>query len=50
MIDKKYRAEQAIIQSGIPYLIFRPTCFFESLGLMVRNGKAMVIGKHPNLY
>lgn len=50
MIDQKFRAEQAIIHSGIPYLIFRPTWFFESLDLMVRNGKATVIGKQPNLW
>jgi uncharacterized protein YbjT (DUF2867 family) len=48
MIDEKFLAEQVIMQSGIPYLIFRPTWFFESLGLMVRNGKAMVLGKQPN--
>jgi uncharacterized protein YbjT (DUF2867 family) len=48
MIDNKYMAEQTIINSGIPYLIFRPTWFFESLDLMVRDGKAMVLGKQPN--
>ena len=47
MIDNKYRAEQYIINSGIPYMIFRPTWFFETLGLMVRDGKAMVLGKQP---
>ncbi len=50
MIDDKYRAEQVIIQSGIPYLIFRPTWFFESLDLMIRNRKAMMIGSQPNPY
>lgn len=50
MIDRKYRAEQSIIQSGIPYMIFRPTWFFESLEMMVRNGKAMMIGKQPHPY
>ena len=49
MIDSKFRAEQAIIESGIPYLIFRPTWFFESLSLMIRNGKALMIGKQPHL-
>ncbi|OFX84155.1 MAG: hypothetical protein A2W99_00045 [Bacteroidetes bacterium GWF2_33_16] len=48
MIDNKYRAEQTIIESGISYIIFRPTWFFESLDLMVRNGKAIIIGKQPN--
>lgn len=50
MIDNKYRAEQVIMQSGIPYLIFRPTWFFESLELMVRDGKAIVIGKQKKPY
>jgi uncharacterized protein YbjT (DUF2867 family) len=48
MIDEKYRAEQTITKSGIPYIIFRPTWFFESLDLMVRNGKAMILGKQPH--
>lgn len=50
MIDNKYNAEQTIMNSGIPYMIFRPTWFFESLGLMVRGGKAMMLGKQPNQY
>jgi uncharacterized protein YbjT (DUF2867 family) len=50
MIDNKYMAEQTIIKSGIPYIIFRPTWFFESLDLMIRDGKAAVIGKQPNPY
>jgi len=50
MIDNKYLAEQAIIKSGIQYMIFRPTWFFESLDLMIRNGKATVIGKQPNSF
>ena len=48
MIENKYQAEQTIINSGIPYLIFRPTWFFESLDLMIRDGKAMLLGKQPN--
>ncbi len=50
MIDKKFRAEQAVINSGIPYLIFRPSWFFESLPMMIRDGKAMMIGKKPGEY
>ncbi len=49
-IDDKYRSEQMIIQSGIPYLIFRPTWFFESLSMFVRNGKATIIGHQDGLY
>lgn len=49
MIDNKFRAEKSIIESGIPYLIFRPTWFFETLDLMIRDGKAMIPGnqQHP---
>jgi nucleoside-diphosphate-sugar epimerase len=45
MIENKFQAEQTIINSGIPYLIFRPTWFFESLDLMIRDGKATLLGK-----
>jgi uncharacterized protein YbjT (DUF2867 family) len=48
MIENKYQAEQFIINSGIPYMIFRPTWFFETLDRMVRDGKAMMLGKQPN--
>jgi len=46
----KYLAEQAVIQSGIPYIIFRPTWFMETLPLMVKNGKAIVPGKDNKSY
>jgi uncharacterized protein YbjT (DUF2867 family) len=49
-VDDKFRAEQMIMGSGIAYFIFRPTWFFESLGLMVRGGKATILGKNPNAY
>ena len=50
MIENKYQAEQSIINSGIPYVIFRPSWFFETLDLMIREGKAMMLGKqqHPS--
>jgi len=48
--DNKFRAEQLLVNSGIPYLVFRPTWFFESLQLMVRNGKAMIPGHLPHPY
>ncbi len=48
LIEMKWQAEQAIKQSGIPYTIFCPTWFMESLRLMVRNGKALVFGKQPH--
>jgi len=46
--NDKFLAEQEIISSGIPYMIFRPSWFFESLELMIRGGKAMMIGKLPH--
>lgn len=49
-VDHKFQAEQIIKDSGIPYIIFRPTWFFESLELMIRNGKATMLGKQPNPY
>ena len=49
-IDKKFRAEQLIIQSGIPYFVFRPTWFFESLEMMVRNGRASVLGRQNGIF
>lgn len=48
MTENKYQAEQSLINSGIPYMIFRPSWFFETLELMVRDGKAMLLGKQPN--
>jgi len=46
-IDAKYKSEQLIKASGVPYLIFRPTWFMESLSLMIQDGKANVMGKQP---
>jgi uncharacterized protein YbjT (DUF2867 family) len=47
MVDRKYLAEQAIRKSGIPYTIFCPTWFMESLPMFVRQGRAAVLGKQP---
>lgn len=46
-IKAKYESEQFIKSSGIPYMIFRPTWFMESLALMIQDGKANVMGKQP---
>ena len=45
----KLRAEQAIMASGVPYTIFRPTYFMETLPRHVRGKRAVVLGKqrHP---
>lgn len=49
-IDDKFRTEQMIMQCGIPWYIFRPTWFFESLGMFVRNGRASVLGNLKDRY
>ncbi|APZ47378.1 hypothetical protein BW723_14280 [Polaribacter reichenbachii] len=46
-IYAKYKSEQLIKESGIAYMIFRPTWFMESLALMIQDGKANVMGKQP---
>lgn len=46
-IEAKYKSEQLLKASGIPYIIFRPTWFMESLSLMVQDGKANIMGKQP---
>jgi len=40
----KIEAEKLLAASGIPYYIFRPSWFFESLTLMVRGGQAVILG------
>jgi len=42
---RKYLAEKAIINSGIPYTVFAPTWFMESLPLFVKEGRALYYGK-----
>ena len=49
-IDDKFRTEQMIMQSGLSWYIFRPTWFFESLPMFVRNGKASVLGRLTDRY
>jgi uncharacterized protein YbjT (DUF2867 family) len=44
----KYRAEQAIHQSGVPYTIFKPTYFMETLPRHVQGNLAIVLGKQPH--
>lgn len=41
----KFRAEQAIEASGVPYTIFRPTYFMDTLPRQVRGGRAVVLGR-----
>jgi uncharacterized protein YbjT (DUF2867 family) len=41
----KYQAEQAIRRSGVPYTIFKPTYFMESLPLSIQGSRATVMGR-----
>lgn len=41
----KFLAEQAIRESGVPFTIFKPTYFMDSLPLSIRGQQATVIGR-----
>ena len=44
----KYRAEREIHQSGVPYTIFKPTYFMETLPRHVQGRLAIVLGRQPH--
>ena len=46
----KLRAEQAIRQSGVPYTIFKPTYFMDTLPRHVQGPLAIVLGRQPHPY
>jgi len=50
MIDRKFLAEKAIQEGGIPYTIFAPTWVMDGLPMFVNQGKAFVMGKQPYPY
>ena len=50
LAKRKYYAEQAIIQSKIPYTIFCPTWFMETLPKYIKGNQAFIFGKQPNQY
>lgn len=50
LINRKFLAEQAIREAGVPYTIFCPTWFMESLTWFVVKGRASVLGKQPFPY
>ena len=50
VIKRKFLAEEAIRDSGLSYTIFCPTWFMEIIPRYIRDGKAVVFGKQPNLY
>jgi uncharacterized protein YbjT (DUF2867 family) len=45
----KFQAERAIAESGVPYTVFRPTYFMETLPRHLRGRRAVVLGRqrHP---
>ena len=47
-LDAKVKAEKAVIGSGVPYSIMRPSWFFESLPGFIQKGRAGILGKQPN--
>jgi uncharacterized protein YbjT (DUF2867 family) len=44
----KFRAEQAIAAIAVPFTIFRPTYFMETLPRQVRGSRAVVLGRQPH--
>ena len=44
----KARAEEAVAASGVPYTIFRPTYFLDTLPGQVRGSRANVLGRQPH--
>lgn len=50
IIKRKFLAEKAIRDSGLPYTIFCPSWFMEVIPKYIRDGRAVVFGKQPNVY
>ena len=46
----KLLAEQAIKQSGVPYTIFKPTYFMDTLPRHIQGNLAIVLGRQPHAY
>jgi uncharacterized protein YbjT (DUF2867 family) len=47
MINRKFLAEKAISEAGIPSTIICPTWVMEGLSLFINQGRAAVFGKQP---
>jgi len=47
-IEDKIRADEAIKESGNPYLLFPASWFMESLPLFINQGKLTIFGKQPH--
>lgn len=50
MVEGKLRAERAVEASGVAWTVFRPTWPFETIARFFRQGRAIMIGKHPTPY
>ncbi len=50
MVDRKFLAEKAIQESGVPYTILCPTWVMDGLSMFVQQGRAAVFGKQPSPY
>jgi uncharacterized protein YbjT (DUF2867 family) len=50
MINRKFLAEKAVREAGIPYTIFCPTWVMEVLPKFVNQGRASVLGKQSYPY
>jgi len=50
MVNRKFLAEKAIREAGVPFTIFCPTWIMESLPMFVRDGRATLMGKQPYPY
>ena len=46
-LDAKVKAERALIESGVPYTVMRPSWFFETLPQFVQYGRASTLGSQP---
>jgi uncharacterized protein YbjT (DUF2867 family) len=44
----KAKAEGAIRASGVPYTVFRPTYFMETLARHIKGSRAVVLGRQPH--
>ena len=47
-LEAKTGAELALMESGVPYTIFRCCWFFESLNRYIINRRAMIFGRQPH--
>lgn len=46
----KHHCEAVVANGGVPYTIFKPSHFFESLPWFLHRGKLSIPGKQPHLY